>query len=316
MTIATREDWRVWSCAASVVVASPADVAAALAIVREVVRQVDDACSRFRADSELSLRAADFAHGAAASPMLVRLVEGALEAARLTDGDVDPTLGTEIARLGYDRDISELYIGPEIESASAAVAVHRRRSAWTDVHIADSILTVPPRVQLDLGATAKAITADIAAAAVAAELGCGALVSLGGDIATAGAEPAEGWDILVQDTPADPRQQVTLAAGAAIATSSTQKRRWMSDGFVRHHILDPQFGLPAVPSWRSVTVASSSCLHANALSTASIVRGFRAVQWLDDLNIGARFVDQRGRVVTTEQWPMPAEDLVLARGAQ
>jgi thiamine biosynthesis lipoprotein len=316
MTATAREDWTVWSCDASVVVTSPTDVAAASAIVRNVVRQVDDACSRFRSDSELSLRAADFARGAAASPMLVRLVEGALEAARLTDGDVDPTLGVELARLGYDRDISALEVGPEVESASAVVSVQRRPSVWKEVHLVDSILTVPARVQLDLGATAKAIAADIAAAAVASELGCGALVSLGGDIATAGAEPVEGWGILVQDTPADPRQQVTLMAGAAIATSSTQKRRWMSGGFVRHHILDPQFGLSAETIWRSVTVASSSCLHANALSTASIVRGFRAVQWLDGLDIGARFVDLRGRVVTTGQWPMPAEEPVLAGGAQ
>jgi thiamine biosynthesis lipoprotein len=314
MTATTREDWKFWSCDVSVVVTSPADVAAASEIVRDVIRQVDDACSRFRADSELSLRAAEFANGATASPVLVRLVEAALEAARLTDGDVDPTLGADIARLGYDRDISDLHVGPEIESASAAVPVQRRRTSWKDVHLVGSILTVPRLVQLDLGATAKAITADLAAAAVASELECGALVSLGGDIATAGAEPTEGWDVLVQDTPADPRQQVLLAAGAAMATSSTQKRRWMSDGFARHHILDPRFGLPAVPTWRSVTVASSSCLHANALSTASIVRGFRAVQWLDDLNIGGRFVDLRGRVVTTEQWPSPTEERVFAGG--
>jgi thiamine biosynthesis lipoprotein len=225
-------------------------------------------------------------------------------------------MGAEIARLGYDRDITELFDGAEIDTAPVAVAVQTRRSAWTEVHLVDSVLTVPARVQLDLGATAKAIAADIAAAAVASELGCGALVSLGGDIATAGTEPAEGWDILVQDTPADPRQQVALAAGAAIATSSTQKRRWMSDGVVRHHILDPRFGLPAVVTWRSVTVASSTCLHANALSTASIVRGIRAVHWLDDLGVAARFVDLQGRVVTTAQWSAQAEDLALAGGAK
>jgi thiamine biosynthesis lipoprotein len=133
------------------------------------------------------------------------------------------------------------------------------------------------------------------------------LVSIGGDIATAGAEPADGWEVLVQDTEADPRQQVSLAAGAAMATSSTQKRRWMSGGYLRHHILDPQSGLPAAPTWRSVTVAASTCLQANAMTTASIVRGFRAVQWLEDNNIGARFVDLQGRVVTTGQWPAPVE---------
>jgi thiamine biosynthesis lipoprotein len=55
-------------------------------------------------------------------------------------------------------------------------------------------IRIPHGVDLDLGATAKAMTSDLAAAAALAKIGGGgALVSLGGDIAVAGEPPSEGW---------------------------------------------------------------------------------------------------------------------------
>jgi thiamine biosynthesis lipoprotein len=311
-----REDWSVWGCDVSVVVSDPTALAAASTIVRDVTRQVDDACSRFRADSELSVLASSLPGGATISPMLGTLVEGALDAARLTDGDVDPTLGNDLARLGYDRDIAQLYSGDDLATAPMDIRVTHRQQAWRQVEKSGSVLTVPARVSLDLGATAKAIAADLAAARVTEELGCGVLVGLGGDIATAGSEPLTGWEVLVQDTDADPSQQVSLAPGGAMATSSTQKRRWVSNGYARHHILDPRFGIPAEIVWRTATVAASSCLRANTFSTASIVRGFRAVAWLESLGVAARFVDVDGRVVTTRTWPAEISTMTSIGGTR
>jgi thiamine biosynthesis lipoprotein len=316
VTTVARTDWKVWSCDASVVVTSALVLEDATRIVRDVVGQVDDACSRFRADSELSKLASGLATGMSVSPMLVSLVEGALRAAALSDGDVDPTMGNELASLGYDRDISELSVVEASTYATVDLRVSTRRPRWQDVRVNGLTLTVPSDIRLDLGATAKAIAADLAAAKVAEQLGVGALVSLGGDIATAGNEPVDGWEVLVQDVPEDPSQQVSLAPGAAMATSSTQKRRWMSGGYARHHILDPRFGLPAEIVWRTVTVASSSCLDANALSTASVIRGFGAVRWLEDLKVAARLVDAEGRVVTTSLWPVATPELSTVGGAR
>jgi FAD:protein FMN transferase len=252
------EHWSVWSCEATVVVTDPTALAAARAIATEVTGQVDDACSRFRADSELALIAPLLSAGATISPTLVTLIDGALEAARLTDGDVDPTLGNELARLGYDRDIAQLRSGADLTAAPVDIRITRRQQAWRQVDLSGSVLTVPAGVSLDLGATAKAIAADLAAARIADELGCGVLLGLGGDIATAGSAPDGGWNVLVQDTDDDPGQQVSLASGAAMATSSTQKRRWLSGGYARHHILDPQFGISAEVVWRTVTVAAAA----------------------------------------------------------
>ena len=103
---------------------------------------------------------------------------------------------------------------------------------------------MPAGTQLDLGATAKAGAADRCARLVHETLGTGVLVSLGGDIATAGEGPEGGWQVTVQDLPDDAPQQISLTDGAAVATSSTAKRIWDQAGHRRHHLVDPRTGLP------------------------------------------------------------------------
>ena len=53
----------------------------------------------------------------------------------------------------------------------------------------DRVVTVPHGVVLDLGATAKAVAADRCAEGRIPATGCGVLINLGGDIATAGRRP-------------------------------------------------------------------------------------------------------------------------------
>jgi thiamine biosynthesis lipoprotein len=77
----------------------------------------------------------------------------------------------------------------------------------------------------------------------------------------------------------------------------------MADGHHVHHILDPRSGLPAAPVWRTATVVAPTCLRANALSTAAIVRGTQAVGWLAAQGAPARLVDEAGRIHVTEAWP-------------
>jgi Membrane-associated lipoprotein involved in thiamine biosynthesis len=296
-----RRERTVWGVESVLVVTDPGMLESADAIAREVISEVDRACSRFRPDSELALLRDRLSMGADVSPILSMLVHDALEAAQLTDGDVDPTLGNDLTALGYDRDIEQLR-GSDVTGVSIRVNRHAE-PGWTRIRLENGILTVPDDLTLDLGATAKAVAADLAAQRVSDELGCGVLISLGGDIATAGFRPDGPWEILVQDTPSDPGQQVALGDGFGMATSSTQKRRWLVDSVPVHHILDPRFGLPSPVVWKSVTVAAASCLLANAYSTASIVRGRSAVGWLATLGVAARLVDVQNRVITLGGWP-------------
>ena len=287
--------WAVWGTVARVVVTDPATLAAATAIVRAELAAVDAACSRFRPDSELG--AAGRAGGPVdVSPLLAELVGAALEAARQTGGAVDPTVGAALCGLGYDRDFAAI-TGRQV---APAVRIFPTPD-WRAVRLRERRLTVPSGVLLDLGATAKAVAADRAAALVATRLGTGVLVALGGDIATAGPAPDGGWRVLVQDRPGNPRCTVRMPAGGALATSSTAGRTWGRAGELLHHILDPRTGRPAPAIWRTVSVAAFSCLRANTLSTAAIVRGHGAPNLLG--NVPSRLVTPDLDVLCLGGWP-------------
>jgi thiamine biosynthesis lipoprotein len=310
--------WPALGMLVQLVVTDPGRAAAARKMLEDELAALDLACSRFRPDSELIAvgNAAQAASGpvtVSVSPLLAEAVAVALRAAQLTDGDVDPTVGGVLADLGYDRDFAEL-TPPEqpADAGSGAQAVRVRViPGWRSlrVDLATGRLTVPAGVQLDLGATVKGWAADRAAARIAAETGCGVLVSLGGDTAVAGEPPEDGWRIRVQDRtalpgepPEGPSQVVTIRDGG-LATSSTAARRWRRGGDVLHHILDPRTGRPAAPVWRTVSVAAGTCADANTAATAAIIRGRQAIGWLARLELPARLVALDGTVRTLAGWP-------------
>ena len=297
--------WRALGTLVQLVVTDPSALPEARQVLESDLAEVDAACSRFRPDSEI--RALKGGRQAI-SPLLAEAIGVALRAARLTDGDVDPTVGAAMSAVGYDRDFEHI-----IPNGPPLALTVRTVPGWREVHLDGRSLTMPAGVQLDLGATAKAWAADRSAARIATSTGSGVLVSLGGDIAVAGPAPDGGWRIRVQDVtgapgdpPAGPYAQIAIRDGG-LATSSTAARRWQRGGDVLHHILDPRTGLPAEPVWRTVSVAAGSCADANAASTAAVIRGRRALGWLAQLGLPARLVDATGVVFTVAGWPDNSE---------
>jgi thiamine biosynthesis lipoprotein len=292
------ETWQDWSCLVRLVITEPAALAPATADLRALMRRVEQAASRFRPDSELSRANARAGRPVPISGLLSRLVAAAVGAAERTGGAVDPTIGGQLRRLGYDRDITQL-AGRDL---AVPVAVAPGRAAWSTLRLnaERGLLTVPSGTELDLGATAKAQTADWAAAEIAARYGCSVLVELGGDLAIAG-DKAD-WQVMVAERAGEPGQQITLHSGG-LTTSTTTVRRWQAGGQPIHHILDPATGRPAAGPWRTVSVAAGGALQANTCSTAAIVLGSRAVDWLAGQPVAARLVDQGGMVRTIGGWP-------------
>jgi thiamine biosynthesis lipoprotein len=58
-----------------------------------------------------------------------------------------------------------------------------------------------------------------------------------------------------------------------------------------------------------VSVTAASCLDANIASTASIVRGERAVAWLEAQGLPARLVGTERGVRHLAGWPAEGDDL-------
>ncbi|MBM9624245.1 FAD:protein FMN transferase [Streptomyces zhihengii] len=292
--------------AAVLLVTDPAVLRTAEAVLRAELAAVDLACSRFRPDSELTRVNVSAGVTTTVGEYFSEALQSALRVARLTGGAVDPTVGSAVIASGYDRSFASL--SPE---DVRPVPVARPAPGWRRIAFDPRTrrLRLPPGTRLDLGATAKALAADRAARQIGRVTDCGVLVSLGGDLATAGPAPEGGWTIGLADDHAQPVPQggpAVAVTGGALATSGIRVRTWRRCGRVLHHIVDPVTGDPAVPVWRTVTVAAATCLDANAMSTASIVLGERAPDWLRATGLPARLTALDGTVTRVGGWPLDA----------
>jgi len=305
---------------ASVVVQRATDLVPARRALEAELERIDLACSRFRDDSDISR-----VHRAQGEPVIVgdalyEAVLAALGAAEITDGLVDPTVGADVVALGYDRDFALLEEAPAspLASAAAPTAIRRRREprrrrpGWRAVQLdpAGPSIQVPAGVVLDLGATAKALAVDRAALAASAVCEMGILVNVGGDIAVAGTPPPDGWPVGVADRHDDgdlSNPRVAVHDGA-LATSSTVARRWVHNGQVCHHIIDPATGAPAAEHWRTVSVCAATCVGANTASTASFLLRELAPEWLTELGLPARLVALTGEIVHVAGWPAAPDE--------
>jgi thiamine biosynthesis lipoprotein len=287
---------------ATVVVQDPAFADRAVALLDDELRQVDETCSRFRSDSELEMIHQNAGHAVRVSTRLFHALETACDVASRTRGAVDPTIGNAIAALGYDRDIGE------IAAADGPPAALQPVAGYGHIQLSrpQQTVRIPRGVRLDLGSTAKALAADQAAARLAADLGTGVLVSLGGDVAVAGPAPSEGWAVgiaLESATPADQVDQVVAIRQGGLASSSTSVRRWMAGGREVHHIVDPRTGDCVEPYWSLVSAVGATCVDANAATTAAMVWGEAALDYLPSFGQAMRLVRHDGCVTYLNGWP-------------
>jgi thiamine biosynthesis lipoprotein len=283
------------------------DLRRAVQLAEAVLAEVDRTCSRFRPDSDLARANARPGQWTEVDPLLAAAVAVAVDAAEETDGLVDPCLGQAMVEIGYDQDLAVVLArgdGRPVPTTSA------RPGAWREVRSEpDGAVLVPEGVQLDLGATAKAWAADLLALTLLDAVGGDALVSLGGDIRIVGSELRQ-WPVLVTEHPDGVGDELEPAVvtldGGGLATSSTIVRRWRAGGVTQHHLLDPRTGRPVTPYWRTVTATGPTCVAANVATTAAIVLGAAAEDWLAERGVDARLVHADGTVRRTGTWPAEA----------
>lgn len=91
---------------------------------------------------------------------------------------------------------------------------------------------------------------------------------------------------------------------AALATSGVYENFFIEDGVRYHHLLHPLTGQPA-RLCQSVTIMAASAMDADALATTVFILGPNKglsliAKWA---NVHALIVDERGRVLTSPNWP-------------
>ena len=300
---------------------TPDLVEAAAARARDILDEVDRAASRFRDDSDLARVNTHPGVDVEVSPVLVAAVTIALDAARESDGLVDPTLGPSLRAAGYDRTFA---LVPAHDPSPAALP--RPRPRWSEVVVGERTVRVPEAGLLDLGATGKAFAADLVATDLDEQLGAPLVISVGGDVRVVGCDPATipAFPVALGHTLAEVEARLQPTVGArlrssvdastsragadlllhdgGVATSSRRARAWRRADQLLHHVIDPRTGRPATGPWESVTAVGRTATAANTATTAALVLGHAAYGWLTDHDVAARLLAEDGTTLATPAW--------------
>jgi thiamine biosynthesis lipoprotein len=259
--------------------------------------EIDRSCNRFRPDSELTLLNAR--GDGDLSPTLEVALEAAIESYDATGGLCDPTVLPALLALGYNVDFADL--ARRANTISAAPVPSPGAGAIT-LDLSSHRVSLAEGCQLDFGASAKALAADLVANDVAPTGGI--LVEIGGDVAVRGRGPTGPWALGVSDvleiTGREPRVSVTHGG---VATSSTATREWVADGHRVNHIVDPRTGSSADGPYVTATVSAVSCVRANAFATAALLWGEDAGYHLAQGGCAGRLVRADGEIEYVGGWP-------------
>lgn len=261
-------------------------------VARRRVEDLEGRWSRFLPDSEVSelnRRAGDRVQVSAET---AELVARAVEGWRLSAGAFDPTLLGAILRAGYDRPFDRL------ERPSPAAVRSDLDAGAAGIEVDGDTVRLPAGTGFDPGGIGKGLAADLVTREIMAAGAEGVCVNLGGDVRVRGAGPeGEAWTVAV-DHPWSAAALVHLGlVDGAVATSTTLRRRWEVEGDVRHHLIDPQTGLPSTTEVTLATVVAGEAWAAEVLVKAVLLAGAaHPFDILGGTGAEALVVDEGGRI--------------------
>lgn len=263
-----------------------------LASARERLHALEARLSEWRPDSEISrLNRDGAARPVPISPELGRILEGAREVSRVTDGAFDVTWRGYQAV--WDTAVVRDRMPTDAELARAAAAVGPGRLEVDGDHA----WFTHPEVVLGIAGVAKGWILDAVFGALVDAGHDRILVNIGGDLRVRGRGPdGARWPVRIQDPgDADRVAAVLRIEEGAAATSGNYLRRRRVEGHVIGHVLDPRTGRPVTYAG-SVTVLAPDAAMADALATALLVlgpeRGLALVRQLD--GVEGVYVDAGG----------------------
>jgi FAD:protein FMN transferase len=248
--------------------------------IEELFARRDRTFSRFRSSSELNIVNEHAGRPTLVSAEFAAMLECALDAARQTDGLVDPTLGRALEASGYDCDFDLLDDDPRPPGDPAPSQLDR-------IRLHGRLLELPADVKLDLNGVVKSQTVDDALALLTGD----GYVSAGGDLVTRG-----GLSVAL------PGQEVVQLVAGGLATSGNDRRSWWRGGARRHHLIDPASGQPAESPWEQVTVCGRTCLGADVAAKAAFLLGHDGPDWLDRFGLPGRFRTPKGMTTANQSW--------------
>ncbi|OGV35803.1 MAG: hypothetical protein A2020_08595 [Lentisphaerae bacterium GWF2_45_14] len=241
-------------------------------LVYEEFARVENTCSIFKQDSELSrLNASAFEKPFECSKLLWDILSASRDAWKLSGGAFDITAKPLMDIWGFYRKRNELPSPEDVKKALSKVGLEK-------VIFDDNAKTVRFTVKgmsFDLGGIAKGFAVDLAtksAELVGIKTG---IINLGGNIRCLPVPPkGRGAFGIGIRNPLDKNEicgKISLV-GASTATSGNYERYVEIGGKQYTHIMDVRTGLP-VSGMLSVTIVTPLALYADILSTSIFIKG-------------------------------------------
>jgi thiamine biosynthesis lipoprotein len=283
--------------------------AAALRTGETFIHDFDARLSRFRPGSELCALNADPAEKVAVSTLMVRFVEAALEAARISGGLVDPTLTDQIERAGYRESRAGVPAEPAehvlAEPPAVAPAAPDPAARWRSVSVDPGARTVtrPPGLRLDSGGCGKGLAADMLAGIWTRLLPPGTpfIIDCGGDMRLGELDEGESpYTVAVETVPALPEPIELSLRGGGVATSGIGNRAWRAGEGYAHHLIDPASGRPAWTGVASATALGPTALLAETAAKTALLGGPQIARTVLRAD-GGLIVDFKGWSTTVER---------------
>jgi thiamine biosynthesis lipoprotein len=276
-------------------------VSQTLPIVTHWFEEWEQVLSRFRMDSELTRLNQIHERPVLVSQVLWDVFVAAREAEQLTNGLVTPTVLNAMLDAGYDRPFDEL---PRLAAATTDPA-EPASASLKDISVNETGRTIalPKGVGLDFGGVAKGWAAHQALLRLQVE--GPALVDAAGDIAISGPRSdGSPWQIGVADPFHDQGEIETLFLNeCGVATSGKNRRRWMRDGVLKHHIINPLTNQPAETDVLTVTVVAPNVIQAEAAAKAAFILGSNAgLEWIQGhTDFAALFILDNGQMIYSQK---------------
>jgi FAD:protein FMN transferase len=251
---------------------------------------IEHTLSRFQIDSELCNLNKSGSSPFVASQMLFEVVNAGIESARITEGLFDPTILPNLLAAGYNCSFEKM---PQ-ERPPVIFDPSPRPNHWRQIRLnmKNHIIQLPDDCSLDLGGIGRGWAVD--QACLILQCFPDFALDAGGEIRVHGRQVGNAtWRVGVDD-PFHPGIDMTtlhLTEGA-ICTSSTVNRRWIMDGKILHHLIDPRSGHPSKNGIIAVTVTADTAVLAEVLAKAMLIAGPKT-----GLQLMAKFPASRGLIV-------------------
>lgn len=218
------------------------------------------------------------------SPELFSLLQESKKYYELTQGVFDPSVLPVMERSGY---------------VGAYGEVISDKGDFSKLTLREDTHTVikPKNLMIDLGGIGKGFVVDKVAHRIGRSFE-NILIDAGGDIMTRGRNMVENYQYWAIEIESPHDETLILLSDMAVATSGRNRRHWLYQGEVMHHLMDPMTQASASNDFLSVSVIAKTVTEADVFAKTVFILGKeRGMAWANSMEVPVECIDSRGMSV-------------------